>query len=99
MMDQQKVMGVGMLLSAPEPRLYPVGSSLKLSPPTHQVQREPNCPLVGLVGFLISDPFPEVLIKTVTNPCFFKLASCGLIPDSKIVFKDPPTPSYGLTVI
>ena len=56
MMDH--VLGVGMLLSAPEPRLYPVGSSLKLSPPTHQVQREPNPPLVGLIGFLISDPFP-----------------------------------------
>lgn len=71
-MDQQKVLGAGMLLSAPEPCLYPVGSSLKFSPPTRQVQREQNPPLIGLIGFLISNLFPEVLTKKfkATNPCF-----------------------------
>ena len=73
MMDQQKVLGLEHLLSDPEPCFYPVGSSLKLSPSIHQVQRELNPPLIGFIGFLISNPFPEVLLKKlkVTNLCFF----------------------------
>lgn len=62
-MRQQKALGLECCSCAPEPHLYPIGSSLKLCPSIHRVQRELKPPLIGFLGFLISNPFPVVLIK------------------------------------